>query len=544
MTETNWVLPFITKTANETDLSFQAELACVVCLAETQRRKPGLLRDRSEKTAFIAKVYYPFWLIPNETTSILVNGLNNSPYTFTFNEPTKTQAFLEAVNQNTTDTQKLLEALQTQTKDTTTPTHQTFPALVNDKELLTFLPEYLNNPAAQKGGLQENALIPPEVDEAAAYKVAQNYVTTLRILNADTKGLQAAIVALKEQLDFHKKATEAEVTVVQQKSETAVAAIKPAVEKAVKKLTQKHAKAVVALQKVSDRKTASLDKKREVHLRKLSSAEQKKNALQNRIDAAKKRKRSSKSSASEFALKRYNRDIEVAKKEIKALAEEADALKKETDKALRAKDEEFEKAVAAEEAKITEITKLADAKVAGKTQQIRDLTAEAVKIISRFEAIIDELKRSAAGLRAQVEVGYKLDDPEMAVLVQVPIYLVKFAKGDEERYSLISPAAISQDSSMLGELKNLLKRGSDPKITALMHPASKALDLTLNSAVVGKLGSNPDFQLQINQICRSSNLINQDSFAQTLNEGLDEIQKQGYISAEEAASLCKSVVEG
>jgi hypothetical protein len=75
MTETNLILPFITKaTTEKADLSFPAELASVVCLAEAQRKKPGFLRDRSEKIAFISKVYYPYWVVPHETACLLIDG--------------------------------------------------------------------------------------------------------------------------------------------------------------------------------------------------------------------------------------------------------------------------------------------------------------------------------------------------------------------------------------------------------------------------------------------------------------------------------------
>jgi hypothetical protein len=546
LTETNWVLPFITKTASvNSDLSFSAELSCVVCLAEAQRRKASFLRDRSEKTMFIAKIYYPFWLIPNASTSILIDGLNSAPYTFSFHLPIKTEAFLEVINQNATDPQKLLTVLQDQSKDTTSPVNLSLSALVTNKELLAFLPAFFKSPLTQQGGMPENALIPPEVNEKTAYETANAYNRALRIMNADVKGLETAIATLKEQLAFYKTVVENEAQAVQQKSEVAVAAVKPKVDKAVKKLVQKHDKVIATLQKVSDRKIASLDKKRETYIRKLAVAEQKRNALLNKIEAAKKKKSSSrsKSSAGTFALKKYERDIDGDKTEIKALADEVEALKKETTRLLKAKDAEFEAAVGQEQVKITQIISAADAKVAAKALLMKTLSSEAIKIINHFESVADGLKRSAATLKSQVEVGYSPDDPEMAVLVQVPVYLVKFSKDEETRYSLISPVTISQDASMLGELKNFLKRNSDPKLTNQIHPASKALDETLNASVIGKLENDPDFEIKLNHLCRSGNFIDQDTFAQTLNEGLDEIQKQGYISEEEASALCRHVVE-
>jgi predicted nucleic acid-binding Zn-ribbon protein len=542
MTETNLILPFITKaTTEKADLSFPAELASVVCLAEAQRKKPGFLRDRSEKIAFVSKVYYPYWVVPHETACLLIDGLNPAPYTFTFNEPAKIAVFLEELNKNATNPQALLDLLQAQAKDhaQTSPVTLSFPALQDDKDLLALFLNYYRMQV--QSGIQASALIPPAVDETAATEVRGALSRALRVMQADAKGLQYAITMLKAQLVFQKKAADSEVEVFRLQSEQQVLAVKPVVEKTLKKLTQKHEKVMASFQRAGERKIAKLDRARERYLKKLAAAEKKKEATQKKIDSAKKR--GSKASAGSFALKKYQRDIESAKKEIKAVSEETERLKKELDKAQKQQQEDFQTAVRQEEAKITTIMETFNAKIAAKQKQVQDLTSAATTVIMRFEGLMDDLKRSGASLKGQVEVAYTADGPEAPFLVQVPLYLVKFSKDEEARYSLISPVTLGE-AGMLDELKNLLKRSPDPKIKTLMHPLYRTLEEKLTDSVLGKAECDPDFRLQLNQLCRSSNIIDQDTFAVTLNEGLDEIQKKGYITEEEASSLCKQVIEG
>jgi hypothetical protein len=130
-------------------------------------KKPGLLRESSEKTAYVSKVYYPLWLLSTGNAALVINGLNISAHEFSFDEPTKTAAFIEEMKKNSAHPQQLLEALKTQNreiKEFTTPNHQTFPAVINDKELLSYLTEYLQTGALQNPN-QTNAAIPTEIDE-------------------------------------------------------------------------------------------------------------------------------------------------------------------------------------------------------------------------------------------------------------------------------------------------------------------------------------------------------------------------------------------
>jgi hypothetical protein len=76
-----------------------------------------------------------------------------------------------------------------------------------------------------------------------------------------------------------------------------------------------------------------------------------------------------------------------------------------------------------------------------------------------------------------------------------------------------------------------------------MHPASKKLQETLQTWVIGKIHSDAAFRIKVNEVCRDSNLIDLNTYAETLNEGLDEIERNGWMTKEEATVLCRRVME-
>jgi hypothetical protein len=315
----------------------------------------------------------------------------------------------------------------------------------------------------------------------------------------------------------------------------------PLVDKAIKKLVQRKDKVIVSLQKALEKKIGSLEKKRENLMRKLQIVELRKDAVQKRIDAA-KNKKGSKSSTGSFALKKYGKNIDETKREIKTVSEELDKLKKEVENSIKLKQMEFQNAIVQEERQITQINNTFNAKTTKKQEQVKEMSFYAEAITASLENTIDDLKRSCESLRKQVELEWRLDVTDEPVLVRVPIYLIRYVKAEEERYSLFSPIALSEEVGVLSGLKNMLALNPEPRIRALTHAANKKLQETLTNNLLGKMQNDAEFKHKVKQLCQSSNLIDLDNFGQTLNEGLDEIEKKGWMRREESAAMCRHII--
>ncbi len=107
---------------------------------------------------------------------------------------------------------------------------------------------------------------------------------------------------------------------------------------------------------------------------------------------------------------------------------------------------------------------------------------------------------------------------------------------------VISPVAIAQEVSVLNGLKNMLAINPDPKLKNLTRPASNRLQETLSIELLGKIQNDKAFRMRINELCRSGNVVDQNMFGQILNEGLDEIEKKGWMTHEEAATVCRQLM--
>ncbi len=515
-------------------------------MAEQQRKKTGLLRDTPEKIASLAKIYYPLWLVPvAENQCVLVDGLGAARHKFSFKEPVKTGDFIEDLRKSSVSHQRFLEALNNQAKqirEFTAPQNQTFPGVLSDKELLGFFQEFLKSGSITMENVAEkDALIPAEIDEKAADETCRAVTDCLRTIQADIKGLQYALGVLNEEVEFHKQAATFEVERLKEKCELETANLKPEVEKKVQKLTLKHDKTLASVLKSNERKIAVLEKRHETYIRRLQAAEQKKDAVQERISAAKK-KGTSKSAYGSYELKKYDRDIENLKKEVKAASEALEKIRKEGENNAKQVEEEFQTAKSLEEGKLTTLTVACDAKVNEVNKQIETMTNQAESITATAASLMNELKRDGEAFQQQVEINHKLDNPNEAVLVHIPIYIVKYLKAKDERYSLLSPVTLSEEIGVLNGLRKILSLNPEPKLKTLTRQASKKLHEMLTNNVTEKMQKDEDFKSKITAVCHVNNLMDRTEFPEILNEGLDEIVKRGWLTSEEAQASCRRIM--
>jgi hypothetical protein len=541
LTDKILVLPFIVEAHDgKEEVSYPTELACVVCMTELQRRKTGFLRDASEKVSFMSKIYYPIWAVPLEDSCLIIDGLASLSHKFTFKEPTNTGLFVEDLKTNSVVHQEFMAALNKQAKNIekfASTINVSFRALIVDREMLNFFLECFKSGSFLSRDRDEKVvLIPSEIDEKTAAETREAVTNCLRRIHANVKGLQYALEVLNEEVEFHERMISNEVELLKEKCEAEVSSLKLEMEKKTEKLKLKRDTTITHILKDTEKKAAVLEKKREKYMRKLQGLKQRKESIQKKMSTPKKKRKATRKTYRTYELEKCDREINDAKKEIGALSSVIENIRKEGNKRAKEVEEEYRSTIALEEDKIKKLNSAYESKIGEKKKQITKMASEAASITKSVESLMEEMKREASVFREQISIDWKLDDP---ALVCVPIYIIGYAKGNEERYSLFSPMTISEDTSVLKELRKILT--SEPRLKLLMHPRSNELHEMLSSYVIKRMQSEETFRENMNRICRINNLLERGDFEKTLNEGLTEAEKKCWITAEEAVTVCSGI---
>ena len=543
MTDKNLILPFIVGTHDgKEDFTYPTELACVVCMTELQRRKTGFLRGTPEKVSFISKIYYPLWAIPVEDSCLVLDGLASLSYKVTFREPINTGLFVEDLKKNSVVHQEFMDALDKHAKNVrefASAVNVSFRALIADRELLGFFLEYFKSGSfLSKDRDEKVVLIPLEIDGKTAVETCEAVINCLRRIHANVKGLQYALEVLNEEVEFHKRTISYEIERLKEKCEAEISSLKPEVDERVKKLTLQRDTTIAKILKDTEKKAEVLDKKREKYMRKLQELEQRKESARKKMNTFKRKKSTTKETYWNYELGRYDRKINGVKKEIKAITDVIENIKKEGNKNVKEVDEEFRGATVLEEDRINELNSVYESKIGKKKEQIEKMVSEAASITESIESLMDGIEREASVFREQITINWKLDD---SVLLCVPIYMIKYAKGNEERYSLFSPMIISEDTGVLKGLRKILTFTSESRLKLLMRPKSRKLHEMISSYLIKKMQNEEAFRENINKVCSANNLLEWGGFEETLSEGLEEVKNKGWITPEEAMAVYRRI---
>jgi len=540
------ILPFIVGGRGGKEIfTYPTELARVVCMAELQRRKTGFLRAVPEKISFISKIYYPMWAVPVEDSCLVLDGMASLSHKFTFREPFNIGLFVEDLKKNSVVHQDFMDALNRHAKnfrDFASAVNVSFRALIANRDLLRFLLEYFKKGSFPSGsGDEKIVLIPSEIDEKTAVGTREDVINCWRRIHANVKGLQYALEILNEDVEFHKRMMLYEIERLKEKCEVDVATLKPEVDERVKKLTLKRDITIKNILKDTEKKAGVLEKRREKYVRKLQGIERKKESIRKKIGAFKRRKNAARETYWTYELKKCKREIDDVEKEVRAVSDVTERMKKEGDKNVKEVEEEFRKAIAVEEEKIKQLNSLYESKIGKKKEQIDEMVSETASITGNIGSLTDGMKREASTFREQITIDWKLDE---TVLVCVPIYMIKYAKENEERCGLFSPMIVSEDVGVLKGLRKILTFAPESRMKLLMRLTSKDLHEMLISSLIGKMRNEEVFRDKISKICQANNLLEWGDFEETLAKGLDEIKEKGWINHEEAMAISKRIKGG
>ena len=103
--------------------------------------------------------------------------------------------------------------------------------------------------------------------------------------------------------------------------------------------------------------------------------------------------------------------------------------------------------------------------------------------------------------------------------------------------------SISEEVGVLNGLRKILTLSSEPRLKTLTRPTNKRLQELLNLNIIEKMQSDEVFRSKINAICLASNLMDRMEFAETLNQGLDDVVKLGWMTSDEASAVCRRIME-
>jgi len=535
------VLPFIVDKSGEKPFTPELEPATVVCLAEAQRKKGGLLSSSVEKIAFISKVHYPIWLVPWEDRCLLVDGLGIPSYEGAYAKPPDLKRFIEDLKRSSVSRGDFKEALGRHLetfKDFIEVAKVSVKGLITQKGLLSALPEYLGKGKVLEDSSNESLdLIPPELGEEQALKACDKVVKLWRLIKGDVKGLQQALKLLDEMISLHEHGIQCEIERIREEYGRKISNLTLAIEDKVKKLIQKRDSEIKKVEKAIEKKLKSAMRRMDRSKHKLQRLERNEIAILKKIEHFKRKGREAKAAYWGQKLRECRREIGNVEREIKSISSQIEKIKREGEERVKDVKESFERTISLEKERIRELEALRDSEIKGKQKELEELKFKAEHISSQIEELINRKEKYASTLRDETTIPLRLDE---TALTHIPLYLVKY-EGEEgkARYGLHPPMLASSPKGILKKIRKIWRFSLESRIKLLISPFSKDLEKMLNSALIERIRKDEAFREKIDKICCSNNLLGKEDFDKLLTDGMNQLKRQELVKLEEAMAILK-----
>jgi hypothetical protein len=542
---THLILPYAVEDVNRKKPFLESmEAAALLCVAESERKKSGILGRTEEALTIFCKLHYPLWAIPFEDDSLLVDGMGYISSNIVYSEPPDIEAFIEHLKRHSSVQELYHSALKSHVNTFSRFVSQKklqIGEIITNKDMLTDFNNFIqdgdfNN--TKSSNLEENLLIPPKIDEEKASKIVHKIEEHIQKLQGEIKGLHLAIETVGEEAKKHTQRLQEERRQIQKEYETKLSKTQTEVDtkKAelenewngkIEKIAEAHKKEIEA--RLTERKKWEQE---------LLSWEQRKSEYEKRKDLRKIKGDDVGVARWNVRLQNAQDQISTAKKKIKTLSDFIAKSEKETQRTREKLREVYTTQLEAEDEKIKDLIKLKEEEINKKQKETDELSGETTAIITKIKRMIKRKQESIEKIR-NTTLLWRTRTP---TLIHLPFYLVFYDSEGKGRCQIHLPTLARGEEGITMKLRKTFRRRSlQSKISNLLKPRSKTLEKMLGSFIENAQKESETYRL-LRKLGEPKNLLTDERFKATVRLGMKELEKEGWIKSEETKLILETYI--
>tara|TARA_B100002003_G_scaffold150547_1_gene139564 strand:- start:1671 stop:3290 length:1620 start_codon:yes stop_codon:yes gene_type:complete len=514
-------------------LSKNAELAAIIGLALSRRKKKGFLRNTEEKIKYVARFEYPFYIYKRHEKVIIL-----SPSLLGEN-------ILNIIS--TIDTHKFLGEIHRTSK--------------SKRHYIEFLTENINlfeknrkiNQISLDGIMINNGLSSFLIKEAKKEKVVEKTINKNKIflleeekteiildrfddirkkVQTDLDNLEFVADVIDGELDRHILKNDIEINMIEEQADIKISEVLPSIKRHNREIKKEKISAIRQFEKISKKKISDLSRlknKTENELRRHRQQE----ARFNREKQKKKDKQD------KYGEQFWSKELAKCKKEIVKLETsfkrcEGDINKqrvKSSEHIDRIKNLYLEK-MNIERQKIIKIENRRDT-------IIRTLKTNQRRLDELTDKITNDMVKQIEMKKLEIEkiedhlISWKIDDNMM---IFAPFYLTRYSSEKEVRYDVIVPQQVNIEKNTISNVGRKLV-GLENNLADNLKPFSIDLSEMVTQDILEKLSKNVKFSSEVDEEACNMNIFELEEFSNMMLDGLDELVGKDLLNRNEATKI-------
>ena len=532
------MLPFAVPNENRKEpLTKEMERAAAYCYAELERAKGGgiLLKQPAEEITFVALAGYPFWLVPWNKLTLLVDGLNTMRHTIAYKAIADPDAFKDDMVRSSKSLEPYIEFLLEKINYYQPGSGEesfVLNGLAGNTDLLSEFNAYLTEASEAATQSLNIAMLPPAVDESAASNLQQELEKARTRFQHEAAAFYENMKLLNKTTNSFTKNIRASIKAVKEKAAGEIAKIEEVVTPKVRLLQQEYDSNVVSVTGNFEKQLLPLHKDK-------AKLEKMMEQTKAKIERAKIEAKTSDSRKDTAGKARWKDKLKEHKKELSDL----EARIKDVDTKIR----EMEQNRSAE---IFRLKSENEAKIGEAKKDLLELESSRDAQIQVHQQKLDRLKEYTAAITVQIDAAAKLREADILelervgiqqksdreALVYVPFYVVCYRSQNGMRFTVIPPS-LAGSVGLSTKLKGALGMA---KVKQLLTPRFKATSsLLLN--LPNYAGQRPVLQRQLYEAGVENDLLRMESSREGIRNGLVQLRAEEWLSEKEYETFVQSL---
>jgi len=513
----------------------EMEMAAILCLAESERRKSEgfILKKPAERLIFVAEVCYPIWLVPWRGRSLLFDGFGAISHTLTYDILPDIKTFINDLQ----GTAKRSEAYSAFLSDALNyfqgfkgQEEKTIEGLIASHEFIQDFVSYVQEAKTIQRPILDKAFLAPTLDESTLSSFIQDFSNLRATLKEDIASLRESMRMLSATTREHIKTIRVGIKETRKEFNEKIEELKPSVLEKVQQIQKKYDDKIIVFSKKFDKQLHQCHQERvKLEKTKKTIAVEIKHC-ETEIASCKLRKDGTGETHWRKELEEYKKKLPALEKEIvdaNKKLEDAEAVKRI--EISKIKSESNVKAEAAMKC-LRELEASRDAKIRMGRQEIKSLEEATSAILDQMDKLVATKKAALNELEGmgivQRRINYRL--------AYLPVYLACYQTNSKKRYVLYSPSV----ACSMG-IKTKFKRVFGvAKIKSLLQQRSKFISDVLNELPI-VVEHNPVFEREIIDAGVKANILRTKDWRKRISIGLGRLTDEGWISENEFQTFSK-----
>lgn len=527
---TSLALPFSVLAENRKEpFTEDMEKAALYCFAEMEREKGGglILKKPEEKTVFLAKFYYPFWLASWNGLSLVFDGLRQFAHTLVYKGIPDVKTFIEGAHRSSKSMETYTAFLSDNVNYFQAPSEEktvVLEALITDPASLSEFNQYFSEMRPLETSESEMVLLSPLVDEAAVLSAIEELKKLKLSFEAEVNSLNESMKLLNKTTRIFVKELRGKMKVVMEEFEEEIRKEEETVARKVSHINEEYDEQRVKLMKNFEKQLLALQKEK-VKFEK-TRAQMLEKIEQYNIEA--KTCAANKDSVGERKWKEKINETRKELSEIEKRLEETEDRIREVEEGRSAETfklrSEWESRIKEARRDLLELEASRDAKIQIHKQEVERLESLTANIIQQISNMIKLRETDLANFNS---LGFPQKNKHLN-LVYMPFYLACYEAEMKKRY-VVFPPSTANSIGFTTKLKGALGKA---KVKHLLVPRFKAITSLLEGLSV-LAEKNAAFAREIFEAGEKADLLKSKSKRKSIENGLEKLKVEGWLSDKE-----------